>query len=86
MVVDLVNKLIILPSQQTSDHGYAGMVEQDELYVLRTNTPWAPIVDPGPYRTMDPCTTDNTNLQSGIIYTMSKKVFDFEAKIKQVVI
>ena len=36
LVVDLVNKLISVPSQQSADHGYAGMVEQNELYKLRT--------------------------------------------------
>ncbi len=64
LVVNLVDKLISIPSQQTADHGYAGMVEQNKLYTLRTNIPWVPTVDPGPYATVDPNATDNANWQS----------------------
>ena len=61
MVVNLADKLISLPSQQTADHGYAGMAEQNELYALRMNIPWVPAVDPGPHSTMDPNATDDAN-------------------------
>ena len=74
IVVNLVNKLISLPSQQTADHGYAGMVEQNELYELRTNIPWVPTLDPGPHVTVDPNAADDANRQSRIIYTAAKKV------------
>ena len=34
LVVDLINKLTIIPSKQSADLGYRGMVEQDEVYAL----------------------------------------------------
>ena len=73
LVVNLVNKLISIPSQQTADHGYAGMVEQDELYVLRTNNPWVLTPDPGAHATVDPAAMDDINRQARIIYTAEKK-------------
>ena len=40
LVINLVDKLRILQSQQSADLGYAGLVEQDESYALKTNEPW----------------------------------------------
>ena len=40
LVVDLVEKLTIVPSDQAPYLGYAGMTNQDETYALSTNTPW----------------------------------------------
>ena len=47
LVIDLVNKLTIIPSQQLADLGYAGLVQQDELYALATNEPWKNWPDTG---------------------------------------
>ena len=40
LVVDLVDKLTIIPSEQAPELGYAGMAEQEATYALSTNTPW----------------------------------------------
>ena len=53
LVVDLVDKLTIIPSQQSADLGYAGLVELDELYQLKTAIPWKNWPDPGPYATIN---------------------------------
>ena len=61
MAVNLIDKLIRLSSQKTADYGYIGMAEQNKIYVLRTNIPWIPIVDPGPHAMVDPNVTDDAN-------------------------
>ena len=58
------------------------MVEQNELYALRTNNPWVPIGDPGPHSTVDPLATDGANPQTRIIYMAARKVYNLEANIK----
>ena len=49
LTLDLVNKLTTIPSKQTADLGYLGLVQQDEMYALTTNVPWVPRPDPGPH-------------------------------------
>ncbi len=85
-MVNLVDKLISVPSQQTADHGYAGMVEQEELYALRMNTPWVPFPDPGTHATIDPAAANGANCQARIVYTANKKVFDSESNVRRTVI
>ncbi len=72
MAVNLVDKLISLPSHQIVDRGYAGMTEQNKLYALRTNIAWVPTVDPGPRATVDSNAIYDTNCRSQIIYTSAK--------------
>ena len=38
LATDLINKLAIIPSEQTADLGYSGLAEQDAVYALQTNT------------------------------------------------
>ena len=42
LMTDLVNKLTSILSQQSADLGYAGMVQSNEIYALKTNNPWLP--------------------------------------------
>ena len=46
LVVDLVDKLTIIPSQHSPDFGYEGMIEAEEIYSLKTQTPWKKWGDP----------------------------------------
>jgi len=53
----LVEILSTIPSARSEDHGYRGMIESAEIYVLTTPTPWENLTDPGPTRrgtTLDP--------------------------------
>ena len=36
LVIDLVDKLTVIPSQQSADLGYSSLVQQNELYALAT--------------------------------------------------
>ena len=44
---DLTDKMIIVPSEQTADLGFSGLVSQDAVYALQTATPWVNYADPG---------------------------------------
>ena len=46
LTIDLIDKLTIIPSEQTADLGYSGLAEQDAVYALQTNTPWANFINP----------------------------------------
>ena len=50
LVVELFDKLTIIPSEQAPDLGYAGMAEQEATYALSTNTPWTNWPNPGAHR------------------------------------
>ena len=41
LAIDLIDKLTIIPSEQTADLGYSGLAEQDAVYALQINTPWS---------------------------------------------
>ena len=51
---DLVEKLSTVPSFQSMDEGYSGMVDDTAIYALRCATPWEEFPDPGPHRVIDP--------------------------------
>ena len=40
LTVDLIDKLTIIPSEQSADLGYSGLAKQDAVYALQTNAPW----------------------------------------------
>ena len=40
LTINLVNKLTIVPSEQSADLGFSGLVEQDAVYALQTMIPW----------------------------------------------
>ena len=46
----LIDVLCTYPSQQSEQHGYRGMVENEDIYALTDNTPWGWWQDPGPTR------------------------------------
>ena len=47
LTIDLVDKLSMVPSEQSADLGFSGLVEQDAVYALQTNTPWMNFANPG---------------------------------------
>ena len=50
--IDLVDKLKIIPSEQSVDFGYSGKVEADVVYALKSNIPWVDWQNPGPHVTL----------------------------------
>ena len=47
LATDLIDKLTIIPCEQTADLGYSGLAEKDAVYALQTNTPWENLRNPG---------------------------------------
>ena len=83
---DLIAKLGSLPSHQSREHGYIGMIMQPVLYARRSNAAWQDFPDPGPHRTIDPQL--NTAGQADVLveWTYKKGVYDSEQNIKAAVI
>ena len=53
LVVDLTEKLGNVPSQQSTDFGYIGMIEIVDIYAITGADACANYGDPGPYRAGD---------------------------------
>ena len=84
LTVDLEDKLTTIPSEQSADWGYSGMITIDEIYGLKTGgTHWTNWADPGPHRA-----TGGTSAQqrdAGARYDADKKVFDSEANVRRAI-
>ena len=74
LVVDLVDKLTIIPSEQAPDLGYTGMAEQEATYALSTNTPWTNWPNPGAHRATDPNWTMTEQKDADVLYDAKKRV------------
>ena len=48
LTVDLIDKLTIIPSEQSADLGYSGLAKQDAVYALETNVLWTDWNNPRP--------------------------------------
>ena len=81
-----VKKLASIPSNQSRDHGYSGMIEQKEVYALKCNIPWQDAGDPGPHRKVDPQLNTAGQNDATVEYNFSKGVFDSEQNIRRAVI
>ena len=46
---DFVGKMSTVPSYQSMDEGYGGMVNDTAIYARRCATPWVAYPDPGPH-------------------------------------
>ena len=51
---DLVEKLSSVPSYQSTDKGYGGMVEDPTIYARRCPTAWVAWPDPRPHQVVVP--------------------------------
>ena len=84
--IDLVNNLTKIPSKQSVDVGYAGKVEADIVYALKTSILWVDWLNPGPYVTLADNLTDTqiTNIQEE--YKARKMVWDSQSNVNRAVI
>ena len=74
--IDLVDKLMMIPSEKSFDFGYSGKVEADVVYALKTSIPWVDWINPGTHVTLADNLTDTqiTNIQEE--YKARKMVWD----------
>ena len=70
-----VKKIASIPSNQSRDHGYSGMIKQKEVYALKCNIPWRDAGDPGPHRKVDPQLNTAGQNDATVEYIFSKGVF-----------
>jgi hypothetical protein len=81
--MDLEQKLETIPSHQSPEFGYAGMVMPPEIYELRTNTPWNDWTDPGPHPAAAQTAVEQANIRS--LYEADKTVYDSQQNVKRAV-
>ena len=82
---DLVDKLTTIPSQQSADWEYSGLVEQDALYSLKTGgSTWGNWVNSGPHAP----TNGNADEQKAALtrWEADKKVFDSQSNVLRAII
>jgi hypothetical protein len=72
----LEQRLQTIPSQQSPDFGYLGLVQPAAIYALRTNVPWTDWPDPGPHSA-----AANTTAHLCTLYDANKAVFDSQQNV-----
>ena len=84
--IDLVDKLTMIPSEQSVDFGYSGKVEADVVCALKTSIPWVDWLNPGPHVTLADNLTDTqiTNIQEE--YKARKMVWDSQSNVNRAII
>ena len=84
--IDLVDKLAMIPSEQSVDFGYSGKVEADVVYALKMNIPWVDCQNSGPHVTLANNLTDTqiTNIQEE--YKARKMMWDSQSYVNRSII
>ena len=85
MWIDVVDKLTMMPSEQSADHGYSGMVQPEEVYALDSGTPWQEIGNPGPYFEINEDWDEDEREQQERIYEAYKRAFNNQQNVKRAV-
>ena len=74
--LDQISKLSGMPSHQSPDHGYSGMVEEPAIYALTSpTTPWVDWPDPRPHRTIAVALDAAGQADALVQYNAYKKVY-----------
>ena len=86
LVIDLVDKLTMIPSEQSVDFGYSGKVEADVVYALKSNIWWVDWQNPGPHVTLADNLTNTqiTNIQEE--YKARKVVWDSQPNVNRAIL
>ena len=84
--IDLVDKLTMIPFEQSVDFRYSGKVQTDVVYALKTSIPWVDWINPGTHVTLAYNLTDTqiTNIQEE--YKASKMVWDSQSNVNRAII
>ena len=84
--IDLVDKQMMIPSEQSVNFGYSGKVEVDVVYTLKTSILRVDCLNPGPHVTLTDNLTDTqiTNIQED--YKARKMVADSQSNVNRSVI
>ncbi len=83
LTIDLTDKLTTIRSQQSADFGYAGLVDEADVYALKCTTPWNDWPDPGPHQLSAATATERDN--NKVIYEANKQVFDSQLNVRRAI-
>ena len=86
MTVDLIDKLTIIPSEQSADLGYSGLAEQDAVYALQTNVPWADWINPGQVPPTDVAWMTKQSRTARNLHTAKKLCYDLKSNVQRAII
>ena len=86
LTADLVDKLLTIPSPESTDLGYSGLVLSEEIYLLDSQVPWQGTVDPGPQFEIDVTWADIDKEQEEIYYKRQKVEWDNEVNIRRAIV
>ena len=81
LAIDLINKLTIIPSEQTADLGYSGLAEQDAVYALQTSVAWANFINLGQVPPTDDAWTAQQSGTARNLQTARKLCYDSESNV-----
>ena len=83
LAINLMDKLTIIPSEQTADLGYSGLAEQDAVYALQTNVAWANWPNPGQVPPTDDAWTAEQSRTARNLHTANKLYYDSESNVRR---
>ena len=86
LVIDIVEKLTMILSEQSANFGYAGKVEADVVYALKTNTAWVDWQNPEPHLTLGEELTDAETTNRKEEYKAQKMVWDSQSNVCRAII
>ena len=85
MTIDLIDKLNIIPSEQSADLGYSGLAEQDAVYALQTNVAWANWPNPGQVPPTDNAWTPEQSRMARNLDAANKLSYDTELNVRRTI-
>ena len=74
-----------IPSFQSPNHGYQGMVDAPEIYALTGEVPWVQFPDPGFHRQADGTLDATGQRDADAIFTAASKVYTSQQNVKAAV-
>ena len=81
LAIDLIDKLTIIPSEQTADLGYSGLAEQDAVYALQTKVALTNWPNLGQVPPTDDAWTAEQNRTARNLHTAQKLCYDSESNV-----
>ena len=85
LTIDLIDKLTIVPSEQTADLGFSGLVEQDAVYALQTNLPWVNFTNLVQVPVTDPLWTREEIAANVLLHAALKGCWDSESNMRRAI-
>ena len=85
LAIDLIDKLTIIPSEQTADLGYSGLTGQDAVYALQTNVAWANWPNSGQVPPTDDAWTPEQSRTARNLHAANKLCYNSESNVPRAI-